>query len=294
MKIDNALTLFKKRQKVEAVASEPAGIKIDFDLIRKSPVMFCDFRSGSKMLKVNLAAMSPLKSVFEVLDPAADYGKEPDRFNLYRFLRSEDVPPLVDLTRHGERIYLEFLSRFVSQFDAPPIIDLKYSHSFIFGVSSPSGHPAVLRAIASSGCKVIHLVRRNFIKQAISQMVAMKTLEFGSTARFKEILESGKTFWLDPDKVVSMARGKRDIVEHSTRMLDNLDVEYTRVAYEELVGPDALDHHKRVLRHVGCFSDAKQLPKDRAQRQNSEKLVYNIEEILDVAHRKHSDLMYGL
>lgn len=294
MKIDKALALFKKRQEVEAVAPQTAGATIDFDLIRKSPVLFCDFRSGSKMLKVNLAAMSPLKSVFEVLDPAADYGQQPDRFNLYRFLRSDGAPPLVDLSRHGERISLEFLSRFVSQFDAPPIIDLKYSHSYAFGASSPSGHPAVLRAVVSSGCKIIHLVRRNFIKQAISQLVALKTNEFGSTNRFKEIVDSGKTFWLDPDKVVSTARGKRDIVEHSTRMLDNLNVECIRVAYEELTGSDALDHHKRVLRHIGFFSDADHLPEEGEERQNSDKLVYNIEEILDIAHRKHSELMYGL
>ena len=294
MKFDKALNFFKKRQEVEAAASRPTDVNIDFDLIRKSPVLFCDFRSGSKMLKENLAAISPLKSVFEVLDPAADYGEQSDRFNLYRYLRSEDVPPLVDLGYHGERISLEFLSRFVSQFDAPPIIDLKYSHSFVFGAISPSGHPAVLRAVASSGCKIIHLVRRNFIKQAISQLVALKTKEFGSTIRFKEIVDSGKTFWLDPDKVVSTARGKRDIVEHSARMLDNLNAEYIRVTYEELTGSDALDHHKRLLRHIGFFSDAKRLPEGGEEPQNSQKLVYNIEEILDIAHRKHSDLMYGI
>lgn len=294
MKIDKALAFLKKQQKAQTGASDASAVKIDFDLIRKSPVLFCDFRSGSKMLKVNLAAMSPLKSVFEVLDPDADYGQEANRFNLYRFLRSDDVPPLVDLTHDGERISLEFLYRFVSQFDLPPIIDLKYSHSYVFGASSPAGHPAVLRAVASSGCKIIHLVRRNFIKQAISQLVALKTMEFGSTVRYKEIAASGKTFWLDPDKVISVARAKRDIVEHSTRMLDNMNVEYVRVAYEELIGPDALGHYKRVLRHIGYFSDAEGLPAGGEERQGSDNLVYNIEEILDIAHRKHSDLMYGI
>lgn len=294
MKIGKGLAFLKKQQKSQIRASDASVVKIDFDLLRKSPVLFCDFRSGSKMLKVNLAAMSPLKSVYEVLDPAADYGQEANRFNLYRFLRSDDVPPLVDLAHDGERISLEFLYRFVSQFDTPPIIDLKYSHSYAFGASSPVGHPAVLRAVASIGCKIIHLVRRNFIKQAISQLVAMRTMEFGSSDRYKEIAASGKNFWLDPDKVISVARSKRDIVEHSTRMLENMNVEYIRVAYEELIGPDALDHYKRVLRHIGYFTNAEELPEKGEEIQGSDNLVYNIEDIYDIAHRKHSDLMYGI
>jgi len=294
MKFGKAMRLFKAPYKKIEIKPIDTSVAIDFDKIRRSPVLFCDHRSGSNMFKQNLAKMSELDSTFEVLDPDPVLGRERGLMNFHQFLQAPSFPGPVELGLNGERVALEFMSQFVSQFNEPTILDLKYTHSHVFGVSAPFGHPIVLQALANCGCKFIHLVRRNFVKQAISQLVAAKTMQFQSLRQNRPESENGPNFWLDPHEVIRLASAKHEIVEHSKKMLKDLRVAYFRVTYEELTGDSGLDLHKRALSFVGQFSDVEQLPTVKAKRQLSANLVYNLEEIMDLVHKEHSSLVHGI
>lgn len=260
----------------------------DFGMLQRSAVLYANFRSGSTMLKLALGQLTGLHPTPELF--AQNGGDDPQSFEAYlNWRRANDDLAADDAP---ERILAGYLAHF---FAAPVtatglIFDLKYSQAARLGVDDLNQCPHILSYFCQLNLKVLHLMRRDVVAQAVSHLVARHSGAFHAEADGRPAKSS---IWLDPNEVARLAAASSAAQQTARAHLAAAEAETVTIYYEDLAGSGLPRTLRRMLRFLDLPATVPDGFRPAIQPQNSADAVANLDEVLDYVDAHHAALADG-
>ncbi|MBK8438208.1 MAG: hypothetical protein IPL38_01395 [Rhodobacter sp.] len=251
-------------------------------------VVYSNFRAGSHLLQSSLTALTSLRDAGEVF---ARRSHDPLSFNA--FLQSCEVDTLPFLIEPEQQIpgYFRYLFDHLPD-DAPMIVSMKYTQAHRLGADDMTGAPILLKVLADYRVPVLHLVRRDVVRQAISHLVAAETESFHIA--HADAADGNRKIWLDPAEVLALARTRAEEQRRARAHLEAVSARHLTMYYEELTPGRLPDELRRALRFLDRYGQVPNgfLPETVAME--SDRCVANRAEILDHMLARAPDLLHAL
>jgi LPS sulfotransferase NodH len=267
--------------------------QIDRSDVQRSAVLYSNLRSGSNLFRITIGAVGRIFVPEEIFNPVY---RSPNAllFNAYLEQPGTDLQGfLLEPEKNLPAYFQAFFAD--APRDAPVLIDLKYSQAYALGVDYDVHVPVILKVLVNWQFPIIHLVRRDVVAQAISHLVALRTGKYLQIAGREDAktADNKEKFWLDPAEVLRVARAGDWAARAAQRHLDVLGARQMRILYEDIIGPAAISHYRRCLRFLDIYREIPQGYAPRIVRQNSSRLVVNIEEIMEYVMAHAPELIHS-
>ena len=278
--------MFFRKTKFEALDTDVSEASLNqrlFDAqnFRDSFVLYGNFRTGSHFFKDMVASVSHFSPTHELFPKVTrDDGKL-----TFRSFVGKNETSLSQYISEPRDVLNEFFAEFFEdQSPTAPIFDIKYSQSYTAGVNDQEGSPFLLEYFKTHSLKFVHLIRRDFVAQSISHLVAIKTNQFMSTEPTGPKTQNSPT-WISPEAVLKIAKLKKLQTQQATKLLEYMEIEHTTVFYEDLHTTKTLKTLNSILNFLGTYSEFESLPEAKIKNQESANKVLNIDEIYQHAHQ---------
>ncbi|MFT6271835.1 MAG: SHS2 domain-containing protein [Sulfitobacter sp.] len=281
------------KRRAEPVETPALRLQSDYRDFERSVVLYCNFRSGSHMLKLTLDRVAGIKSTPELLNPAV-VGE--GGFNIREFV---DKDPDATVLSEGASLTERYMNAVFSTVSSERrmLLDIKYSQAFTFGVEREFKHdvivPTMILELSKRKVPFLHLVRRDAVAQSLSKLVAAASGEY-----FRQINQTPEaatpappqSYRFSPALVHEESMAQRRIAQHASAVLKAIGARHLPIFYEDLVGPDIGSELRRILTFIDHYAD---IPADFAAatlNQNSSSRVKNLAEIRAYIQARDPDL----
>lgn len=244
-----------------------------------------NYRCGTHLFKSSAAQFRDIAASGEVLsrDPRAAGSDGFDAF-------LSEVPDAAHLSlTDPDRGLRAYLAWFLSRQTVPKIVvDLKYTDIARLGMTpGPAPVPQVYEFLGRIHLPVIHLMRHSVLRETLSNMVAFSTGVYLEEADQTSMPDQTGLIYLEPETVLTAARRARRLHLDAAEMLDQLNIRYHRIYYEELDSPRRQEVITRTLHAIGHYAEPPAQLKDILIPQRSTEKVANLAEI-DAYFRRHA------
>ncbi len=282
------MRLIRKKKPEDDLAPSP---DLNFDDLQNSFVLLSHFRSGSHMFKLSIAQFLGMASPPEPFNVSS--GLDSGYF-FDSFIDENGFDPKLML-QDGQTTLFNFITRFFAHQNSgkTPIIDLKYSQSYMLGVNHMSMNPVILEAFTEWKVPIIHLIRRDFVAQAVSHLVAIESGDYLNQRSDNRDADNGQRYWLDPHEVLKNARARKLASQTAIQQLESMEARVMTVFFEDFLSPDWTTHYRKCFRFLDKYADIPEGFNPPTTSQNSAKRVANMEEIVDFITKTDQLLFMG-
>ncbi len=243
---------------------------LDYEDLQRTTVLYSQPYSGCEALKSALAQLTGMHL------PAAPFNVHTTNHDeyTYRTFVDDDPQRLRDALIDPTAALYKFLGAFLSKQPrtGPILLDISYGQATGMGVDDAEMMPLILKVLKHLDVPVVHLIRRDFVAQAI--MLALQ----GNTQD-----DDAPQMWLDPERVLKTATARRDAARDAARQLDFIDLRTITITHEDLTSSRNADHLRRVLKHIDIYSDIPDGFAHATQGSDDFRLLANLNEIRDFA-----------
>jgi hypothetical protein len=258
-----------------------------YGVLRRSVLIFSNFRSGTQMLRSSLVQLSDLQTGGELFARA---NTEPGAFSDYIAHPDTDLEGLL---RDPERHLPFYLAYRLSTLEPsqPAAFDVKYSQAARLGVDDLTLAPTILKYFAALHVPVLHVIRRDVVAQAISHLLANKRGRFfvdrGAPAARPQSVEP---IWLNPTEVCVLASARREEQRRAQAYLKAVSADVCTLYYEDLAGPALVPELQRTFRFLDRYARIPLTYQPPTRAQNSRLDIANRNEIYDMAMERFPGL----
>lgn len=281
-------------QTSETVLGSPAPRVPDPDFLKKCAVLLADHRTGTNYMRLLFTKVTGFRGPAEpfiYLENTPDAAARTEARLAHTFEHAISVGAIDARTAFldPKTAILQFIGHLQQAVPQRPelpgpqpfLLDIKYSQSLRFGASAGLA-PELLYHLTMFKMPVIHLIRRDALGQAISWMVAMERHVFfqrpGAT-----VDQSPPTIFLDPRKVVEAATAYQESRRSMQAHLSRLGARVLTVVYEDALDEGMRTQLQRMMRFVDVWADIPPDLEPGSARQDSQRMVANLPEIVDAA-----------
>ncbi|AHM04474.1 hypothetical protein roselon_02129 [Roseibacterium elongatum DSM 19469] len=259
-----------------------------YEVLRRSALVYSNFRSGTHMLRSSLIQLTDFQTGGEVFARTntasgsfSDYVAQPETNT-------------TDLLLDPERHLPLFLAHHISTLDAanPVLFDVKYSQAARLGVDDMTLAPTVLKFFVALHVPILHVIRRDVVAQAISHLLAEQRGRFHAEADASGGSETPTApVWLNPSEVCDLAQTRREEQRRAQAHLTAISADVCTIFYEDLSGTTLVPELRRISRFLGRYTRVDPGYKPPTRAQNSRLDVANRVEIYDLAMERMPGLV---
>jgi len=260
---------------------------LDYMDIRRLIVVYSNYRSGTNLLRSGLHSILQAPDLGEVF-----LDHQQNRNPLLEEFTAKN-PHLSSFSHEHRKLFLEqYLAYLVGTTPnfAPALIDIKYSQAFFCGALNNSYPlPLTLKTLSDFGCRVIHLIRKDVVAQAISNALAQQTDIYRVEA---DGAFEASPIVLDPEDVVRQARASLAAQEQGRQNLITAGCVPINVYYEDLIN-NYRGQLRRILGRLDHYAEIPQDAKPKTKRIKSSAFVLNLSEIKAYLEKNCPELVYS-